>query len=146
MTIITRKEILDVLQRDWATYVERFHSLSPAAQSNFLVKQGYIRFADLLSHIIAWWQIGYQTIDKYLTNRKYEPQAYDVDVFNAEAVAKISGLEEQSVINSFEKMRFFLIEYVNELPDAAFDNEKIVKQFNMEFMGHLDEHKIPEGE
>ena len=68
MTTITRKDILNVLQRDWATYVQRFHTLSPVAQSDFLVKQGYARLADLLSHIIAWWEVGYYTIDKYLAD------------------------------------------------------------------------------
>jgi DNA-dependent RNA polymerase auxiliary subunit epsilon len=146
MTTVIRKDILNVLQRDWATYVQRFHTLSAVAQSVFLVKQGYTRFADLLSHIIAWWEVGYHTIDKYLTDPRHESQAFDVDAFNAEAVAKVSELEEQSVISSFEEMRSFLVEYVNELPDSAFDNEKVVKQFNMEFIGHLDDHKIPEGE
>jgi hypothetical protein len=32
------------------------------------------------------------------------------------------------------------------LPEAAFENEKVVRQFNMEFIGHLAEHHIPEQE
>ena len=146
MAAHSRTDILNVLQREWGTYAQRFGALSPRAQSSFLVRQGYTRFADLLAHIIAWWEVGYQTIDKYLADPRHEPQTYDVDAFNANAVANVSGLDEQSVFASFERMRTFLINYVAALPDAAFDNEKVVKQFDMELVGHLDEHRIRDDE
>jgi hypothetical protein len=146
MTALTRQDVLNILQGDWATYVQRFRCLSPEAQSTFLAEQGYARFADLLSHIIAWWEIGYLTIEGYLTDPKFQPREYDVDAFNAEAVAKAGGLDDDNVIESFEKMRGFLFEYVKALPDNVFENEKVVNQFNLELVGHLSEHDIPERE
>lgn len=146
MTALTRQDVLNILQGDWATYVQRFRCLSPEAQSTLLAEQGYGRFADLLSHIIAWWEIGYHTIEGYLTDSQFQPREYDVDAFNAEAVAKARGFDDDNVIESFEKMRSFLFEYVKALPDNAFENEKVVNQFNMELVGHLSEHDIPERE
>jgi len=146
MTTLTRQGVLNILQGDWATYVQRFRCLSPEAQSAFLVKQGYARFAGLLSHIIAWWEVGYQAVERYLTDPGSQPREYDVDAFNAEAVAKVEGLDEDSVAESFETMRRFLFEFVKGLPDTAFENAKVVKQFNMELVGHLNDHNIPEEE
>jgi len=146
MTTLTRQEILNTLQGPWATYVERFRVLSPEVQSAFLAKQGYARLADLLSHIIAWWEVGYHAIERYLADPEFRSKEYDVDAFNAEAIAKTRELDESSVIASFEKMRGFLIEFVKALPETAFENEKVVNQFNMELVGHLSEHDIPESE
>jgi hypothetical protein len=47
-----REQVLATLQNDWATYVERFHHLSPEAQATFLAKQGYARLADLAEHAL----------------------------------------------------------------------------------------------
>jgi hypothetical protein len=146
MTARTRQDVLNILQGDWGTYVQRFRCLSPEAQSAFLAEQGYSRFADLLSHIIAWWEIGHHAVERYLTDPQFQPIEYDVDAFNAEAVAKAGGLDDDNVIESFEKMREFWIEYVKALPGNVFENEKVVNQFNMELVGHLSEHDLPEGE
>jgi hypothetical protein len=146
MTARTRQDVLNILQGGWGTYVQRFRCLSPEAQSAFLAEQGYSRFADLLSHIIAWWEIGHHAVERYLTDPQFQPIEYDVDAFNAEAVAKAGGLDDDNVIESFEKMREFWIEYVKTLPGNVFENEKVVNQFNMELVGHLSEHDLPEGE
>lgn len=140
----TRQEVLHVLQGDWANYIQRFRSLSSDSQSTFLAEQGYARLADLLSHLVAWWQVGYQAIERYVADPGSQPITYDVDTFNAEAVAKAAGLDEDQVIESFEKMRNFLVDFVNALPEAAFENEKVTRQLNMELVGHLREHAIPE--
>ena len=144
MPILTQQEVLNTLQDDWATYVERFRGLTPEAQSKFLAEQGYARLADLLSHIIAWWEVGHTAVEEYLTNPQFQPPQYDVDAFNAEAVARASALDDDHVIESFEKMRVFLVEYVKALPAVVFENQQVVNQFNMDVVGHLSEHRLPE--
>ena len=146
MAPLTRQEVLNILQRDWAEYIRRFRCLSPASQSAFLVKQGYVRFADLLAHIVAWWQVGYRSVERYLADPAAQPKQYDVDTFNAEAVAKVAGLSEEQVVESFEQMRSFLVEFIKGLPDITFENEKVVNQLSMDVVGHLSEHEILERE
>ncbi len=144
MTALTRQDVLTILQGDWGTYVQRYRNLLPEARSAFLVKQGYVCFADLLSHIVAWWDVGYHSIEKYISDPGFQPPEYDVDAFNARAVAKTTGLDEDTVVNSYEKMRGLLIDFVKALPESAFENEKVVNQFNMELVGHYRDHNIPE--
>ena len=143
MVALDRQKILSALQEDWGLYVQRFRQLDPEAQSAFLAQQGYKRFADLLAHVMAWWQVGYESVQRYLADAQAQPREIEVDVFNAEAVAKSAGFSEARVTEDFERMRSFLVDFVKSLPDAAFDNERVIKQFNMEFVGHLDEHKLP---
>lgn len=143
MITLTRQDVLNILQAEWATYVKQFRCLSPEAQTTFIAEQGFARFADLLAHIVAWWEIGHHSIEKFCIDPKFQPEEYDVDAVNAEAVAKAEGLNENSVVESFEKMRGFLYEYVKALPDNAFENEKVINQINMELIDHLSDHDIP---
>ena len=71
MDTITRQSVLDLLAGDWAEYVARFQALPPAAQAAFLQQQGYQRLADLLAHIVAWWEVGMQAIPRY----QFDPAA-----------------------------------------------------------------------
>ncbi|MBI3173568.1 MAG: hypothetical protein HYZ25_07615 [Chloroflexi bacterium] len=146
MTAFTRQEVLNVLQEGWGPYIQSYQRLSTQAQVAFLARQGYARFADLLAHIVAWWEVGYQSIERYVSSPETQPRKYDVDAFNAEAVAKSAEMSEEQVIASFEKTRNFLIEFVKALPNSAFENEKVINQLNMEFIGHLSEHALPSAE
>ncbi|MGE5776292.1 MAG: hypothetical protein ACM33V_08730 [Chloroflexota bacterium] len=146
MTHPIQQHVLDILQGDWAEYVEKLRRLSPQARSTFLASQGYARLADLLAHITAWWQVGYQSIERYLVDPAAQPGKYDVDAFNARAVAGVAGLDEAHIIGSFERMRSFLVDFVKNLPETAFEDARVVNQLNMEFTGHLGEHRLPESE
>jgi hypothetical protein len=142
MAQLTRQEVLDVLQGNWAEYVHGFCSLPVEEQSVFLRRQGYARFADLLAHIVSWWRVCHQAVERYVSDPGAQPIHYDVDAFNAEAVAAVSWLEEEQVVESFEMMRHFMVEFVKDLPGTAFENEKVVDQLEMDFFGHLHEHAI----
>ncbi len=143
MTELVRKKVLDTLQTGWATYVERFYCLSPQAQATFLAKQGYVRFADLLAHIIAWWEEGKRAVENLLDDPDFNLPEYDVDAFNAQAVERFHNLGDPAVIKSFEDTRKALLNFVVSLPNDAFQNKKIIKQLDMEVVGHLKDHDIP---
>ena len=142
MSILKRQQFVNALEEDWAGYPTRFHAMEPEARSAFLGKQGYARFADLLAHIIAWWELGYPMIEKYLSDLQSELPQIDVDLFNARAVESVRNLDEAEVEKSFERVRYFLINFIKTLPDSAFENEKVITQFNMDIVGHLQEHRI----
>ncbi len=143
MTSPTRQEILQVLNNDWATYVQRYLGLSEEAKATFLKKQGYARLADLLAHFIGWWEIGRQNIRNYLEDPQFQPNNYDMDEINARSVARGKDQSEASIMQSFEQSRVSLLQWAALLPEEAFENEKVANQFNMELIGHLHEHEIP---
>jgi hypothetical protein len=143
MAEVTREQTLDALQNGWATYVSRFHKLPIEAQEEFLAKQGFARFADLLGHVTAWWQEGEMVINGILKDPGYRWASYEVDAFNAQAVSRFSELDESDVVNSFNLARISFVAMVNDLPDDAFANKKIVSWLYADVIEHLQDHDIP---
>jgi hypothetical protein len=143
MSEITREKILDNLEQEWGTYVERFDKLTPGSQKAFLQQQGYARFADLLAHVAAWWQQADHDIEAMLEDPLFKSPDEDVDAFNAQAVENVHPLDEKAVEESFENMRQVMLDLVIALPDEAFQKESFTERFDMEVIGHLEEHRLP---
>ncbi len=139
---LTREQIVGALQDGWGTYVERFERLSPEAQAAFLARQGYARLADLLGHVVAWWEEGLQAVPALLDNPESSSPDYDVDAFNARAVERFRGMDEPAVIHIFEGARRAWLDLVPRLPDGALRNERIAGRLHIEIIGHLAEHAI----
>lgn len=142
MDTITRQSVLDLLVGDWADYVPHFQALSPAAQTVFLQQQGYKRLADLLAHIVAWWQIGMDSIQRYQIDPAARQPEIDIDSFNARAVEQVrnvSGIEEILV---FEEVRRKFIDFTRQLSDDDFKDERILTQYKWELVNHLEDHHI----
>ena len=142
MVEITREQVLDSLQNKWPEYVERFHALSSSEQAKFLEKQGFSRFADLIAHVIAWFQETNIVIERTLADPGFKWQPVDVDAFNAEIIHDYSSLEEEAVLNSFNYMREAMIDLVTALPDEAFKNPTIAEWLEADVVGHLEEHNV----
>lgn len=142
MPEVTREQTLDALQNGWATYVSRFRALTPEAQAQFLEKQGYVRFADLLGHVTAWWEEGEKIITGILSDPGYRWDEYDIDAFNARAIERFSSLDEDDVTNSFNLARISFTALVADLSDESYFNKKIAIWLNALVIEHLHEHTL----
>ncbi len=142
MSELTREQIVSALQDGWGTYVERFERLSPEAQAAFLARQGYAHLADLLGHVVAWWEEGQPAVATLLDDPTFSSPDYDVDAFNARAVERFRNLDEPAVIRTFEAARQAWLALVARLPDEALRNERIAGRLHIELIGHLAEHAI----
>jgi len=130
------------LKKQWGTYVEDYNKLSVDEQQQYLARQGYVRLADLLAHVAAWWQRGMQLIMVYRHDASFQPPDVDVDAFNAEAVASVRFLSEAEVISHFEAVRHQMLELVKGLTEVDLQSEAIKRQLNMDVLGHYQEHLI----
>ena len=139
---LTREQALDILQNDWAIYVERFQCLSPAAQVEFLTRQGYGSLTDLLAHILAWWEEGQCVIENLRDNPNFVPPDYDVDAFNAQAVERFHPWSEPAMLDAFEQARSNWISFIKNLPASAFQNQQIVYRLYLELIYHMQEHVL----
>ena len=142
MDTITRQSVLDLLAGDWADYVPRIQALPPATQAVFLKQQGYKRLADLLAHIVAWWEVGLQAIPRYRSDPAARLAEIDVDSFNARAVEQVRAVTEAEEIKVFEAARLNFIEAVKQLSDDDFKDERILTQIRWELVNHLADHLI----
>ncbi len=131
---------LDMLQREWAGYAERFQRLTEEQQKDFLKKQGFPRFRDLVAHIVAWWEEGIRLIDGAAKDPAYRMGDMDIDAFNAEVVKLFSQLEEPELWKRYEATRAALIELVINLPDQTYEHKEVQAWIHSDVIEHYFDH------
>jgi hypothetical protein len=143
LVALSRFLVLDMLENDWATYIEDFQQLDPEKQKEFLSKQGFENFHDLLAHIIGWWEEGARIINGILNSPAFTWQDPDVDPFNLELTQKYSVWSDDDLFKHYESVRVALIDLVERLPEDAFLNKDIESWLAEDVVHHYDEHPIP---
>lgn len=139
---ITKRRILDYMEYEWGTYVERFERLPKEEQEKRVRKQGYESFRDMLSHILAWWEEGMDIIHAIAEDRPFERKKYDFDIFNAEAVAKYKPWQEDEFMAHFEKTRQQMGTDLGSMNDAVFENRRVRSWLNGIVVAHAREHLV----
>jgi hypothetical protein len=138
----TRAQFLDCLNHNWQPYIERFNRLSAEEKAAFLHKQGYRTLADLLAHIISWWQDAVPLIQRMRKDSTLPLPEYDVDEFNARAVAQFSNMSEAEVIEVYTTQCKTMIELVRELPESELLQKNINTRLYYEIIMHWTEHPL----
>ncbi len=134
--------VLDMLQREWAAYPERFRALSEEQQKMFLEKQGFPRFRDLLAHIVAWWEEGLQLIDSVAKDPSYKMMDIDIDAYNARVLEMFNPLEESDVWKRYEATRSALIELLINLPAEVYEHKQVQDWLKSDVIEHYFDHAV----
>jgi len=142
MPLISRERFLQLLNDDWARFLQRARQLSPQERDAYLRKQGYASLAALLAHIVAWWQDGCLNVERMRQDAAHQNPDYDVDVFNAQAVERFSVLSEQQMAEIYEQQRQDMLALVSQLSDHEIADERINTRLYYEIVYHLEEHPI----
>ena len=135
--------VIDLLKNEWATYVEEFNHLDIEKQKEFLTKQGFDNFHDLLAHIIGWWEEGARIISGILDSPSFTWDDHDIDAFNVELTQKYASWSDEDLFAHYEVVRTAMIELTADLPEDAFLNEHIESWLQENVVGHYDDHPIP---
>ena len=143
LVALSRFLVVDVLENEWSTYVEDFQRLTPEKQAEFLSKQGFKDFHDLLAHIIGWWEEGARIVNGILNSPSFTWQDPETDSFNLELTRKFSAWSDDDLFKHFESVRQALIDLVERLPEDAFLNKDIESWLAADVVEHYDEHPIP---
>jgi hypothetical protein len=121
---IGKQRVLDYIELEWETYVERFHRLPQEEQQKRLRETGYESLRDLLAHILAWWDEGMGIILAIAEDRPFERKKYDFDAFNADALAKYKSWDENEFMTHFERTRQKMGADLRSL-DELFGNRRV---------------------
>lgn len=140
MELVTRKDFVDRLQKDWGHFIQHYNALKPDIQRAYLKKQEYIRLGDLLAHILAWWMDGQQIVEELRGNPLRPLDNYDVDKFNARAVEKFSDVDEETMVQMFEAQRGVMLDLVTRLSDHELEQKNVNTRLYYEIMTHWQEH------
>ena len=142
LVVLSRFLTLDLLQNEWAEYVESFNALDDEQKKEFLAKQGFENFHDLVAHIIGWWEEGARIISGILNAPNFTRTSRDTDAFNVELTKKYASWSDADLFKHFESVRLAMLDLTANLPDDAFKNADIEGWLNDDVVGHYDEHSI----
>jgi hypothetical protein len=132
-----------MLENDWATYISDFNGLEAEKQGDFLSKQGFETFQNLLAHVIGWWEEGARIISGILDTPGFTWTDPSADEYNMELIKKYSTWSDEDLFAHYETVRQALIDLVVDLPDDAFLNRDIESWLAADVVGHYDDHTIP---
>jgi hypothetical protein len=139
---VSRFLVLDMLNSNWATYIQDFNCLEPAKQKEFLSEQGFDSFHDLLAHIIGWWEEVARIVHGILSSPAFTWQEINPDAFNHELIKKFSTWSDEDLFKHYESLRLALIDLVERLPEDAFMNKDIESWLASDVVRHYDDHPI----
>lgn len=134
---------LDMLENNWATYIEDFNRLEPEKKQEFLSQQGFNSFHDLLAHIVGWWEEGARIIRGILGSPAFTWQDPEIDSFNADLIQKYATWSDDDLFKHYEVVRLALIDLIEQLPEDAFLNKDIEAWLVDDVVSHYDDHPIP---
>jgi hypothetical protein len=134
--------VLDMLQREWLAYPERFRSLGEQEQSKVLQQQGFARFRDVIAHVIGWWEGILELADNLAKDPAYQRQPRDVDTYNAELVELYGQLDEAELWKKYEATRSALVEMVINLPDEVYDRREVQEWLRSDVIAHYFDHAV----
>ena len=134
--------VLDMLQREWVQYPERYQGLNAEQQNAFLQKQGYARFRDLIAHVIGWWEDVLHVSDAVAKDPSYHALPRDVDAYNASLVELYGQLDEAELWKKYETTREALVELVINLPDEVYEQLEVQDWLKSDVIEHYFDHAM----
>jgi hypothetical protein len=140
--VLDRFLLLDILQNEWGTYVDDFNNLDDAAKNEFIGKQGFGSFHNLLAHIIGWWEEAIRIIDGILNQPGFAWQDPEADAFNIELTKKYSTWSHADLLKHYEATRAAMFELVKKMPDDALRNPDIENWLASDVIRHYHDHEI----
>jgi hypothetical protein len=140
---LSRFLVLDMLQNNWATYIQDFQQLDSEKQKEFLAKQGFADFHDLLAHIVGWWEEAARIINGIVSSPSFTWQDPETDSFNAQLTQKFSTWPDEDLFQHYENVRQALVDLVKRLPEDAFRHRDIEGWLADDVVHHFDDHPIP---
>ena len=143
LVTLSRFLVMDILENEWAAYIEDFKQLNDEKQKEFLSTQGFETFHDLLAHVVGWWEEGARIISGILDSPAFTWESPDVDTFNNELVQKFRTWSDDDLYRHFDSVRLAMIDLTADLPDDAFLNSDIEGWLRDDVVEHYDEHPMP---
>jgi len=143
LVALSRFLVVDMLENDWATYIEDFKRLDEEKKKEFLSKQGFANFHDVVAHVVGWWEEGARIIAGIIDSPAFTWENLDADAYNRELVEKYSTWSDNDLFRHYEAVRTAMLDLIADLPDDAFLNNDIETWLRDDVVGHYDEHPIP---
>jgi hypothetical protein len=143
LAALSRFMTMDLLENEWAEYIADFNHLGEEKKKEFLSKQGFENFHDLVAHVIGWWEEGARIISGILDTPGFTWTEPSADEYNIELTQKYKSWSDDDLFKHYDNVRRALIDLVADLPDDAFLNMDIEGWLAADVVDHYDGHPIP---
>ncbi len=141
MVEYTRSLFLQCLD-EWHAYPGKFRGLSADDQAAFLRGQGYASYQDLLVHVAAWWEEADGIVRDRVAGQARPAHKYDIDAFNAAAIARFKDTPNADVLEWYESRRQGIAKTVSALTDEWMQVRTIYGWLDAVLLEHLKEHGL----
>jgi hypothetical protein len=142
LVALDRFLLLDTLQNGWETYIEEFNQLDSEKKKEFISRQGFENFHDLLAHIVGWWEESARIVNGILNEPGFTWQDPNTDEFNVELTKKYSTWPYSDLLKHYEATRAAMIELASKISDDTFLNSDIEGWLASDGVHHYDDHKV----
>lgn len=142
LVALSRFLAIDVLENEWAEYVENFNRLDAEKQTMFLSRQGFGNLHDMLAHITGWWEEAARIILGITDSPSFTWHDPDTDAFNLELTKKYASWSDGDLFKHYETVRLALVDLIADLPDDAFLNKDIESWLASDVVSHYDDHVV----
>lgn len=132
--------VLDTLEHEYSTLIEKFDTLED--KNEYLKKEGFERFEDILAHIIGWWDEGLKVIEGFKKDSNFVYDEPEVDSFNQKLVEQYKNMNAADVRNAFEQKRIEMLNAVKSLDESLFDHQIVERWLAADVVEHFDEHDM----
>ncbi|HAV78272.1 MAG TPA: hypothetical protein DCX53_13065 [Anaerolineae bacterium] len=143
LVTLSRFIVMDLLDHEWAEYIEKFNALEDERKKEFLAGQGFDTFRDLIAHVIGWWEEGARIISGIMDSPAFTWESQETDAFNAVLTRKYSSWSDKDLFSHYTTVRLAMIDLTADLPEDAFLNEDIEGWLKDDVVDHYDDHPIP---
>jgi hypothetical protein len=140
LVVCSKFLVLDTLEHEYSTLIEKFDALED--KNEYLKKEGFERFEDILAHIIGWWDEGVKVLEGFTKDSKFVYDEPEVDSFNQKLVEQYKNLSTDEVRKAFEQKRIKMIELVKDLNENLFDIQTVERWLAADVVEHFDEHDM----
>lgn len=143
LVALSRFLVVDMLENEWAEYIEDFNRLDDDRKQEFLSRQGFANFHELIAHVVGWWEEGARVITGIMDSPAFTWEPPDTDAFNRMLVKKYGTWSDEDLFRHYETVREAMLELSADLPDDAFLNNDIEGWLKDDVVAHYDDHPIP---
>lgn len=143
LVALSRFLVVDLLENEWAAYIQDFQRLDEEKRGEFVAKQGFGSFHGLVAHVIGWWEEAARIVTGIMDSPSFTWENPEPDAYNRILVQKYASWSEDDLFRHFESVRLALLELVEDLPEDALLNRDIEAWLRDDVVGHYDEHPVP---
>ena len=133
-----KERALAKLEAEWQALIQTWEGLP----ENILLQPGAVgqwSVRDVMAHIPTWEEEAMKALPLILEDKPI-PRYMGIDAFNAQKQESKRHLSLKEVKEELPATHQKLIDYLQKVPESAFDTPRFIKRLRLDTFGHYCEH------